>query len=559
LKFSVYLTRNFGGMKGLDRRRAYHKSLCFLYEAAYTSSYTQSAEINMDKTEVSEPSQPALPQSWLNPGVIQLVLEQEQSVPEVAPPTPEPEIMLSLPALPPPPPVPTKPRHVWVRLTALGSALLLVLLLSGGLYLRNHSLAPVHIASLKPTHNVNDPRLATELTTAAASYRLGLQTPDGKVTTYSLAEMGLKPDVAGTLAAAKGQHGLAFWHTVQVPLKLTTDKSSYVAFLRSHTAQASVPPTDANVSIAGGKVTIVSEKDGRGNRVANASTTVAATAAKLDTTPLVLTPGSIGTFIKAAGLQSDKAALERILNQHISLKIGDDTVTPSASDIASWLTLTPDYSKGTIAIAVNQIAVQQYIERVAEPYTDAPADTVTPTGINGSVSIVEQSGHGTITNETTAVSSLSSGLLSAKGQAVSLAVSGSAPRTVKATAQPKWLLVNVTTKRMYAYEDTKLVKSFLISAGAAATPTVQGTYKIYAKYASQDMRGANADGTDYFQPNVQYVNYFYKDYAVHGNYWRPVSYFGNVNSSHGCVGIVNSDAAWVYSWAPVGTTVMVHG
>jgi lipoprotein-anchoring transpeptidase ErfK/SrfK len=72
------------------------------------------------------------------------------------------------------------------------------------------------------------------------------------------------------------------------------------------------------------------------------------------------------------------------------------------------------------------------------------------------------------------------------------------------------------------------------------------------------MTGPNADGTRYVQPNVPWVNFFYKDYAIHGNYWRPNSYFGNINSSHGCVGVTPGEGAWVYNWAPVGTTVVVH-
>jgi len=72
------------------------------------------------------------------------------------------------------------------------------------------------------------------------------------------------------------------------------------------------------------------------------------------------------------------------------------------------------------------------------------------------------------------------------------------------------------------------------------------------------MSGPNTDGSRYVQPNVPWVNYFYRDYAIHGNYWRPTSYFGNVNSSHGCVGLLTNDAAWLYAWAPIGTAVVVH-
>ncbi len=111
---------------------------------------------------------------------------------------------------------------------------------------------------------------------------------------------------------------------------------------------------------------------------------------------------------------------------------------------------------------------------------------------------------------------------------------------------------------MYAYEKTNLMRTFLVSAGEPGTPTVLGQYAIKTKVAKQDMRGQNTDGSRYSQTNVQWVNYFHQDYAIHGNHWRPTSYFGNINSSHGCVGIVNSDAEWIYNWAPVGTPVIVY-
>jgi hypothetical protein len=494
----------------------------------------------------------AAPTAWLNPELVQLATQ-----PDTTPPAElsEPPAATQRPA----PPV------RWYnnrksRTAVIAGIVFAVAVLSGvgGAYLRTHSLVPVQLANLRSTHSVNSPQLASQLTRAAAAYRLSLQTPDGKRTTYTLADMGLTPDIAGSLAAVKGQHGIAFWHPAHIPLKLKTNQATYVAFLRAHTAQATQAAIDANLSLSGGKVAVSSEAPGRGYRVSNAPASVLAVASNLNPSPLLLTPGAITPYIKATALQPDRTLLDKVLAQKIEITIAGDTITPSASDIANWLSLTPDYPKGTVDIAVNRRAVQQYIDDLTAPYIKAPADTVTASGGDGTVIITEQRGGGSVRDEATLVADLADRLLGAQGQKIAIDISGNNVHAVTAYAQPKWLLVNLTTKRMYAYEDTTLVRSFLVSAGAYGTPTVQGSYKIYAKYASQDMRGANADGTNYFQSNVQYVNYFYKDYAVHGNYWRPLSYFGNINSSHGCIGVVNSDAKWIYSWAPIGTTVMVH-
>lgn len=104
----------------------------------------------------------------------------------------------------------------------------------------------------------------------------------------------------------------------------------------------------------------------------------------------------------------------------------------------------------------------------------------------------------------------------------------------------------------------KFSEYFLVTAGAPDTPTVVGEFKIQTKIRKQTMRGLNTDGSSYNVPNVEWVNYFYQDYAIHGNYWRPDSVFGNTNTSHGCVSLKNGGAEWMYNWAPIGTPIITH-
>jgi lipoprotein-anchoring transpeptidase ErfK/SrfK len=112
---------------------------------------------------------------------------------------------------------------------------------------------------------------------------------------------------------------------------------------------------------------------------------------------------------------------------------------------------------------------------------------------------------------------------------------------------------------MYAYANGQLANTFLVTAGAPATPTPIGEFHIWEKVAVQNMSGYNPDGSKYSQPSVPWINYFdHSGDAVHGNYWRPASYFGSINSSHGCVGVQVPEAEWIYNWAPIGTTVITH-
>jgi LysM repeat protein len=114
----------------------------------------------------------------------------------------------------------------------------------------------------------------------------------------------------------------------------------------------------------------------------------------------------------------------------------------------------------------------------------------------------------------------------------------------------KRFLVDLSDQMLYAYEGDALVRSTLVSTGTWRTPTVTGTYYIYARYASARMRGPGYD-----LPNVPFTQYFYKGYGLHGTYWH--SNFGTP-MSHGCVNLPTPEAEWAFNWATFGTPVIVQ-
>ncbi|NJC95915.1 MAG: hypothetical protein C3F07_16410 [Anaerolineales bacterium] len=124
------------------------------------------------------------------------------------------------------------------------------------------------------------------------------------------------------------------------------------------------------------------------------------------------------------------------------------------------------------------------------------------------------------------------------------------PSVAQSGSDTRWIDVDLTNQRVYAYEGETVVNSFIVSTGTWLTPTVTGEYKIYVKY-----RSAKMSGPGYYLPNVPYIMYFYKGYGLHGTYWH--NNFGTP-MSHGCVNLTIDDAAWLYNWASVGTLVNVH-
>jgi len=112
------------------------------------------------------------------------------------------------------------------------------------------------------------------------------------------------------------------------------------------------------------------------------------------------------------------------------------------------------------------------------------------------------------------------------------------------------IVIVLGTQSAYAYENGVLQKAARVSAGKKATPTIQGDHKIWLKRRSQTMSGPG-----YSLDNVEWVMYFYKDYAIHGAWWHMN--FGTP-MSHGCVNLTNADAQWFFNFASIGTPVYVR-
>lgn len=110
--------------------------------------------------------------------------------------------------------------------------------------------------------------------------------------------------------------------------------------------------------------------------------------------------------------------------------------------------------------------------------------------------------------------------------------------------------VDLTNQLLRAYVGNTEVYRCIVSTGRYPYTTVTGQFSVYVKYRYTLMAGPG-----YYLPNVPHTMYFYRGYAIHGAYWH--NNFGTP-TSHGCVNLSLSDAAWVYNWTPVGTLVVIH-
>jgi L,D-transpeptidase-like protein len=132
----------------------------------------------------------------------------------------------------------------------------------------------------------------------------------------------------------------------------------------------------------------------------------------------------------------------------------------------------------------------------------------------------------------------------------------------------KLALVSISRRHMWACEGAKTIYDSPVITGMsayAATVTPVGTYHIYGKQTDTTLTGSDVTGSwndpvSYWMPFLQNQ---YGIYGFHDATWRPNDAFGQVSpdssdASHGCVELPLATSAWLYSWAPVGTTVTIR-
>ncbi len=136
------------------------------------------------------------------------------------------------------------------------------------------------------------------------------------------------------------------------------------------------------------------------------------------------------------------------------------------------------------------------------------------------------------------------------------------------TGADKRIEVDLDAQRVDVIENGEVIKTMKASTGKSKTPTVTGSFYIYARFPVKTMKstGKKPGEQGYYEvKDVPYAQYFYEGYAFHGAFWH--NNFGHP-ASHGCVNLatrqkntrkgVNEDAGWLYQWASIGVPVKVY-
>jgi lipoprotein-anchoring transpeptidase ErfK/SrfK len=155
---------------------------------------------------------------------------------------------------------------------------------------------------------------------------------------------------------------------------------------------------------------------------------------------------------------------------------------------------------------------------------------------------------------------ISKDLLSGGRARIALAVS---PGKVGATPV-KAVVVRLGNQTLTAYLNGKPILTTPVTTGRPALPTPVGSYFVHYRQSPYTFTSPWPMGSAYYYPptTVNMAMYFYDNDFLHDDPAEPTSAFGagseyGYYASHGCVHVPYSAMTFIYSWLPVGATVIV--
>lgn len=124
------------------------------------------------------------------------------------------------------------------------------------------------------------------------------------------------------------------------------------------------------------------------------------------------------------------------------------------------------------------------------------------------------------------------------------------PKNTKKFA--RWIEVDRTSQRLNYYVDKVKILNLPTSTGNPHSPTPAGNFTVQKKIENKRYVGVGYD-----LPNVMWNLQFKPGYYIHTAYWH--NDFGKRTHSHGCVNLLEKDAALLYTYVDVGVPVKIIG
>ena len=259
--------------------------------------------------------------------------------------------------------------------------------------------------------------------------------------------------------------------------------------------------------------------------------------AEITAPPEDLVPGADGYHVVRKG--ESLSAIGRLYNLTLEEMMAlNDITDPNTIQMGQMLRLTGEVDPAAIASKADPAVITNEVKRGETLDELAAAHQTT----------IEQILHDNAGLELKADSDLRA------GQELRILVPADAEQAFGVVGAPldgeRKIVIDLSEQRLTAYQGDVVVLESIVSTGKASTPTLPGEFSTFLKYTSQHM-----SGDDYDLPGVPWVMYYYDEYAIHGAYWH--ANFGTP-TSHGCTNMTIAEAKALYSWAPLGTKVIVQ-
>ena len=126
-------------------------------------------------------------------------------------------------------------------------------------------------------------------------------------------------------------------------------------------------------------------------------------------------------------------------------------------------------------------------------------------------------------------------------------------------AGERWVRIDLKRQETSAMIGNQVLYTAEVTTGKEGRETPPGTFYIGRRVENETMTSASIGAEEYYVlEDVLYTQYFTNEgHALHLNYWRPDYYFGQIPSSHGCVGMRLPDAEFFWRFARIGTRVTI--
>lgn len=138
----------------------------------------------------------------------------------------------------------------------------------------------------------------------------------------------------------------------------------------------------------------------------------------------------------------------------------------------------------------------------------------------------------------------------------------------------KVIVVSLEEQAVRVYDSGKLVNAFLATTGRPERPSIPGVWWVEGKLSPTVFKSGVPPSSPYYYPDtpINYaIQYHSQGYFIHDSWWRadygPGTNYPHADSSgnpfaaqgsHGCVNLSEANAAWLYSFVKLYTSIIVY-